>query len=347
MGLIVLPLLNSAGATSDVSTLGSPSVTISPISGPPGTQVTITVSNIPDISKEAYPYSDLYIYLPFSESFGSTVQSQCGGGDCFPIYTHYDAVNHDFAARTVTFTLFGTINPNPVYLNGLVNSVCDVVVNGKTDARYSTLCNTKDQPPGTYDIKLGWAEENAPQINHIVQTMQFVVTQPLPTPPTQVADNGNSVIQAYQNGQISQAEFESKLTALGWNQNEIRQALGTIGKLPQQLGAPAPDQMQQIQQGVQKAAQQANTPQVQTTQPATPVQTTQQITPQTTQQVTPVQTTQSILPDQTQQPQQTQVQDSPMQKNSWTMIAILASIAAAVAIGGSLFAIKRTHKVTN
>ena len=339
MGLIVLPLLNSAGATSDVSTLGSPSVTISPISGPPGTPITITVSNIPDISKEAYPYSDLYIYLPFSESFGSTVQSQCGGGDCFPIYTHYDAVNHDFATRTVTFTLFGTINPNPVYLNGQENSVCDVIVNGKTDARYSTLCNTKDQPPGTYDIKLGWAEENAPQINHIVQTIQFVVTPALPPPTTQVADNGNSVIQEYQNGEISQSEFQSKLTALGWNLDEIRQAMATIGKLPHQLGAPVPDQMQQIQQGVQKADQQANTMPVQTTQPTTPVQTTQQ--------VTPVQTTQSILPDQTQQPQQTQVQDSPMQKNSWAMIAILASIAAVVAIGGSLFVIKRTHKVTN
>ena len=335
MGLIVLPLLNSAGATSDDSTLCSPSVTISPISGPPGTPITITVSNIPDISKETYPYSDLYIYLPFSESFGTTVQSQCGGGDCFPIYTHYDAVNHDFGPRTVTFTLFGTINPNPVYLNGFENSVCDVVVNGKTVERYSTLCNTKDQPTGTYTIKLGWAEENAPQINSVVQTIQFAVTPALTPPPTQVADNGNSIIQAYQNGQISEAEFESKLSALGWNQDEIRQALATIGKLPHQLGAPVPDQMQQIQHGVQKAQEQATTT-VQTT--STPVQTTQ---PET-----PVQITDQ-LSKQTQPTQQSQPQVSPTQQNSWTMITILASVGAAVAIGGSLVTIKMKHKVTN
>ena len=334
IGLITLPLLNSVWATSAVSTLGRPNVTISPISGPPGTPITITVSNIPDISKEIYPYSDLYIYLPFSESFGTTVQSQCGGGDCFPIYTHYDAVNHDFGPRTVTFTLFGSINPNPVYLNGFENSVCDVVVNGKTVERYSTLCNTKDQPTGTYTIKLGWAEENAPQINSIVQTIQFTVTPALTPPPTQVADNGNSIIQAYQNGQISEAEFESKLSALGWNQDEIRQALATIGKLPHQLGAPVPDQMQQIQQGVQKAQEQATTVQtaptpVQTTQPETPVQITDQ------------------LSKQTQPTQQSQPQTSPTQQNSWTMITILASVGAAVAIGGSLVTIKMKHKVTN
>ena len=342
VGLIMLPLLNAVWATMDLSTLAGPNVTISPNSGPPGTPVTITISNIPDISKQSYPYTDLYIYLPFSESFGSTVQSQCGGTDCFPIYTHDDAVNNDFAARTVTFTIFGTINPKPVYLNGLENSVCDVIVNGNTAERYSTLCNTKDQPAGTYDIKLGWAEENAPQINHIVQTIQFVVTQPLPVPPTQVADNGNSVIQAYQDGQITQSEFESKLAALGWNQDEIRQAMATIGKLPQQLGAPVPDQMQQIQQGVQKAAAQANT---QTTPPVTPVQTTQ-TTVQTTQptlaaqQVAPVTTQPS--PVQTQQlPQQT------TQQISWTMITILAAMAAAIAVGGSLITIKMTRKVTN
>ncbi len=105
MGAMVLPLLNSVYATSDLSTLRSPQVTISPTSGPPGTQITITVSNIPDISKESYPYPDLYIYLPFSQSFGVTPQSQCGGGDCFPIYTHGEAVNHDFADRIITFSL--------------------------------------------------------------------------------------------------------------------------------------------------------------------------------------------------------------------------------------------------
>jgi hypothetical protein len=165
----------------------------------------------------------------------------------------------------------------------------------------------------------------------------------VPTPPTQVADNGNSIIQAYQDGQITQAEFESKLGALGWNQEQIRQALATIGKLPQQLGAPVPEQMQQIQQGVQKAAAQANQDQT----PVTPVQTTQPVTQgQTTQptlaaqQVAPVSTQSS--PVQTQQlPQQA------TQQISWQMITILAAMAVAIAVGGSLLTIKMTRKVTN
>jgi hypothetical protein len=331
----MLPLLNSAGATSDLSTLGRPDVTISPTSGPPGTPITITVSNIPDISEEAYPYTDLYIYLPFSDSFGTTMQSQCGGQDCFPIYTHYDAVNHDFADRTVTFTLFSTSNPSPVYLNGFENSVCDVVVNGKTAERYSTLCNAKDQPTGTYNIRLGWAEENAPQINYITQTIQFTVTPGSPPPPPQVADNGNSIIVAYQNGQISQSEFYSKLSALGWNLDEIRQAMAVIGKLPHQMGAPVPDEMQQIQQGIQKAVEQ-NSPTQQTAQPVTE-QTTQPTVPQT-----------EPVTIQTQPSSQVQTDLGPATNTgTWNMILIALCLGAAAALGASLFVIKSTRKVTN
>ncbi|HXX05994.1 MAG TPA: hypothetical protein VEJ68_04145, partial [Candidatus Bathyarchaeia archaeon] len=97
------------------------------------------------------------------------------------------------------------------------------------------------------------------------------------------------------------------------------------------------------QQGVAKAALQANTPTVQTQPPA---KTNQPVTPiQTAEQVTPVQTTQSIASDKAQLPQPP-VQSIPTQ-NSWTMIAALVSVAAAVAVGGSLLTIKLTHKVTN
>jgi hypothetical protein len=335
----MLPILSSACASSDFSTLGSPDVTITPTSGPPGTIITITVSNIPDISKVAYPYPDLYIYLPFSQPFGVTPQSQCGGEDCIPIYTHDNAVNHDFAERTITFSLFSTQNPSTVYLNGYENSVCDVTVNGKVLERYSTLCNAKDQPTGTHDIKFGWAEENAPQINYIVKTVQFTVTLGSPQPPPQVADNGNSIIQAYQNGEISQSQFYSKLTTLGWNPEQIRQALATIGKLPHQMGAPAPDQLQQIEQGIQKAAQQVNS------------QPTQQPTQQITQPISPEQTAESLAPYLTQQPLQSSPQlqtdsGSAPPNNSWTMITIASSVGAA-AIAGGFFAANKIRKVTN
>lgn len=342
--VILLPVFSSVWATTDLSTLGSPDITISPTAGPPGTNVTITISNIPDISKETYPYTDLYIYLPFSQSFGITPQSQCGGEDCFPIYTHDQATNHDFASRIVTFSLFSTVNPNPVYLDGFENSVCDVTVNGKTAERYSTLCNTKDQPTGTYDIKFAWAEENAPQINYVVKTVQFTVIPGSPPPAPQKVDNGNSIIQAYQNGQISESDFYNKLDALGWNSEQIRQALATIGKLPHQMGAPVPDELQQIQQGIQKATPQPNssstkqTPQ-QTIPPAQPT-----VQGQTAESLTPYKTQEPIQ----QQDKQVMPETNPHpQNNFWTMITIIASIGAASAICGSIFVARQTRKVTN
>src|SRR5437899_886335 len=176
MGLLFIPVISTAWATTDLSTLGSPYVTISPTSGPPGTKITVTVSNLPDISSEQYPYPELYIFLPFSQPFGVTLSSHCQGQDCFPIYTYNDALNHNTADRTLTFSLFSTHNPKPVYLNGLENSVCDVVMNAKTIERFSTLCNTKDEPTGTYQIKLAWALETDQDKIYPVKAVQFTVT---------------------------------------------------------------------------------------------------------------------------------------------------------------------------
>ena len=357
--IILLPIFGTAWAASDLSAIPSPGISISPTSGPPGTKITITVSDIPDISKETYPYPDLYIYLPFSQQFGVTPQSQCGGEDCFPIYTHGEAVNQDLADRTITFSLFSTANPNPVYLDGFENSICDVTVNGKTAERYSSLCNTKDQPPGTYEITFGWAEENAPQIKHVVKTVQFTVTPGYAQPVPQKTDNGNSIIEAYQNGEISESAFYSKLSTLGWSSSEIRQALATIGKLPHQTGAPVPDEMQQIQEGVQKESQQFNSPPVdQPPQITQGQQTTQQPAAEPVQQTRPVtgeQTAESLTPyklssSQQQPPKTVQTQggsDSGSQNDTWNIITIGASVGAASAIGGSIFVARYTRKVTN
>lgn len=261
-------------------------------------------------------------------------------------------MNHDFADRTVTFSLFSTSNPNSVYLNGLENTPCDVAVNGKTVERYSTLCNTKDQPQGTYNIQFAWVEENAPQIKYVVKTVQFTVTPGSAVPPPQKVDNGNSVLVAYQNGEISESEFYSKLSAMGWNTDEIRQALATIGKLPHQMGAPVPDEMQQIQLGVQKAAlQSSQQPALQVSQPQSPPP---QPAVQATQPVTEEQTADSLAPYKTEavqhpsQPAQTQPVQSPaLQNNFWTLVTIIASVGAASAVGGSIFVARHTRKVTN
>ena len=248
VGLIIIPLCYSAWATTDLATLGTPDVTISPSTGPPGTKITITVSNLPDTSKENYPYPDFYIYLPFSQSFGTPLSTHCNGQDCFPIYTHADALNHDFADRIITFSLPSINNPKPIVLNGFENSICDIFVNGKTAERFPSLCNTNDQPQGTYQIKLVWALETDVKQNDIVKTIPFTVTPAILLPSTEVADNGNIILKEYQNGTISQDQFYSKLREKGWNDEQIRQALAVLGKLPHQMGVIGPDSSLPISQ---------------------------------------------------------------------------------------------------
>lgn len=235
-------MLNSVWATTDLSTLGTPDVTISPpISGPPGTRITITISHIPDISKSIYPYPDLYIYLPFSQPFGTTLSSHCEGQDCFPVYTYNDAVNQDFTNRTITFSLPSTSNPAPVFLNGMENTVCDVTLNSKTIERFSTLCNTKVEPLGLYQIKLAWILESDLEQRYTVKTIPFIVTSQTLSPSSPVADNGNTLLREYQDGTISQTQFYTQLKSRGWTDEQIRQALAVIGKLPHQMGISGPD----------------------------------------------------------------------------------------------------------
>ncbi len=239
--LVILPI-SHAWAVTDLITLGSPTVSISSNTGAPGSLVTITVSHIPDISKTSYPYPDLYIYLPFSQPFGTAISSHCGGQDCFPIYTHDNAINQDLTNRTITFALPSTSNPKPVILNGLENTVCDVTINGKTVERFSTLCNTKNEPQGTYDIKIGWVLETDLDQKYTTNTIPFqVIGNPLQISSSPVADNGNTILKEYQNGTISQAQFYQDLRLRGWTDEQIRQALAVIGKLPHQMGVPGPD----------------------------------------------------------------------------------------------------------
>jgi hypothetical protein len=250
MILFIVPLYNSALATTDLTTLASPDITISPSTGSPGTTITITVSNLPDISNESYPYPDLYIYLPFSKPFGVSVSSHCGGEDCFPIYTYDDALKKNFADRTISFSLFSTNNPAPVFLNGYENSVCDVIINGKTVERFSTLCNTKEEPSGAYQIKLVWALESNLEQRSTAKTVQFSVISGSSPVPKQIAETGNAVIKKYQSGTINGTEFVNELRAIGWNDEQIRQALAVIGKLPHQMGSLGPDNTQDVLQDV-------------------------------------------------------------------------------------------------
>ena len=340
--ILVIPLYGSAWATTDLATLGSPDVTISPTSGPPGTEITITVSHLPDISKEAYPYPELYIYLPFSQPFGVTVPSHCDGQDCFPIYTHDDSSKQNFGDRTITFSLFSKNNPNPISDNGHVNTVCDVAVNNVVMQRYSTLCNTKDEPIGTYQIKLVWSLETNLEKSFTTKTVQFTVTPGSPSSPQQVAENGNTVIREYQDGKINGTEFVSKLRTLGWNDEQIRQALAVMGKLPHQMGSMGPDNTQTVLQQMNGAKNNTEKSSSVT------VENNTQQSPEPTI-VQNIESTKIQNTEPTTIPSAPSINDSnqfnspiPAQQNnsSWNFIIIGSSIAAVTVVGSVVFVFK-------
>ncbi len=339
--LFIIPLYDSVSATTDLSTLPSPHVTISPSSGPPGTPITITVSNLPDTSNEEYPYPDLYIYLPFSKSFGVTVSSHCDGEDCFPIYTHDDALKRNFANRHISFSLFSTNNPSPTFLNGYENSVCDVIINGNTVERFSTLCNTKDEPTGTYEIKLVWAIETNLEQRNITKTVQFTVTPGSSPLPAQVAETGNTVIKKYQNGTINSTEFVNELRALGWNDEQIRQAIAVIGKLPHQMGSLGPDNTQNVIQGMNTNMNTSKQNYVQPSPPQLPENNTQQAQKQISVPSQPKEDY-SAKPNSSSMPYQTNIAPAPSQNSSmpdYTIVGLL--IVGAAIIVSVIFIFKK------
>jgi len=337
--LIVIPLCGYAWATTDLTTLGAPDVTVTPSIGPPSTMITITVSHLPDISKETYPYPDLYIYLPFSQPFGITVPSHCGGEDCFPIYTYSDALKQNFENKTITFSLFSTNNPNPIFLNGYENSICDIVLNGKTIQRYSTLCNTKDEPTGTYQIKLVWALESDLEQRYTTKTVQFTVTPGSPSAPPPIAENGNTVIKEYQNGTITGTEFENKLRALGWNDEQIRQALAVIGRLPHQMGGSGPDHTPEVLQQVngQNSTMKTSSPIV--------ANNTQKIVESTTVPTQPI-TNSPKENSSLSTPQQISPQTIPQNSSTWNNIAIAIAVGTAGVVASAAFVVKKARKRT-
>lgn len=344
IGLGAIPLCSVVWATTDLGTLGSPHVTISPTSGPPGTKITVTISNIPNISKTSYPYPDLYIYLPFSQPFGTTLTSHCGGQDCFPIYTHDDALNQDSADRIITFSLPSTNNSKPVFLDGFENSVCDVTVNGKILERFSTLCNTKDEPQGLYQIKLAWILESDSEQSYTTQTIPFFVTPGISPSEGPVADNGDTILKQYQNGTISEAQFYAKLKTRGWTDEQVRQALAVIGKLPHQMGVSGPDDKLSLNQTNSSANSADITSQTNITKPEikldniTKVNTTKIKTEQGNATL-PIKQNSST----TKQVQNNSIVQPPQNDSMWNGIIIGLSIAAAAIMAGVTIFVK-THR---
>jgi hypothetical protein len=234
---------------------GRPDITVTPLSGPPGTEIEIQVTNMPPPPDEHDPRVEFFVYLPFITALGAAGANNCDGENCFPLYS-FDEINDDkVAAKTITFTLFSTQNPKPTIQNGQWESVCDIRVNGKTIARYGTVCNGVDQPLGEYEMKFGWGIQSS-ELYDVREIVTFTVTE-MPVETEQESQNPDDIVfEKYKNGEITEAEFEKQLSELGYDAEGIRKAKALLGKLPHQQGTYSPEQKAAIEEGIKKAEEQ-------------------------------------------------------------------------------------------
>ena len=219
--------------------LQMPKITMSPSSGQPGTEVEITITKMPPVPENTDPRVEFFVYLPFVSAIGNNVPNNCEGSSCFALYSFEEIGQDKLAPKTIAFTLFSTTNKVPVTQAGLRESVCDLKVNGVTIERYSETCTDIDQPPGDYQIKFGWGIQSS-DLFDVRETLTFTVLEKQFVPEVRQVDKDEIIIEEFQTGKISEKEFQEKLAAVGYDEEEIRQATALIGRLPHQEGTQTP-----------------------------------------------------------------------------------------------------------
>jgi len=207
-----------------------PKIEMQPNSGPPGTEVTITVSNFIPVPENTDPRMEFYMTLPFFE-FTGNVASNCDGGYCHTVYSFDEIRNENLATKEITFTLFSEQNPEPTTAKGNLVTDCDVRVNDEIVKSFGYACNGKDTAPGEYEIDFGWAIPSSDKFDWS-KTLTFTVTEPSPAReshlPGRTADFSIADIELlftqYEIGLVSTTEFEQKLKSVGWDDNAIHRA---------------------------------------------------------------------------------------------------------------------------
>lgn len=237
--------------------LGTPVIIVSPASGPPGTEITITVKNMPPVPKDSDPRLEFYVYLPFVTALGSNnVANNCNDEHCFPLYSFEEIDSDKLAPKTIKFALFSKDNPKATVQGGFQESVCDVQVNEKTIERYGTICTEKDQPVGNYDIKFAWGIQRSGSFD-VIKTVTFAVTEKGTQVVQKSEDTDEKLMDQYKNGKITEEQFDAAMQKLGYDEQGLRRAKAIIGMLPHQQGEYSPEQKQAIEEGVLKAEQKA------------------------------------------------------------------------------------------
>jgi predicted secreted protein with PEFG-CTERM motif len=219
--------------------LQMPTITMSPTSGQPGTEIEIKVSDMPSAPDDIDPRIEFFVYLPFVSVIGSNVPNNCAGENCFALYSFDEVGENKFAPKTITFTLFSSTNPKPIVNAGWMESVCDIKINGVTTERFGKACIDLDQPLGDYEIKFGWGIELSDRYD-IRKILTFTVLEKDFVPEQRQQDEDEFVIEQFKEGLISESEFKKRLAELGYDPEEVRQAQSLIGKLEHQEGFQTP-----------------------------------------------------------------------------------------------------------
>lgn len=236
--------------------LGVPDISVSPISGPPGTEITITVKGMPLAPEGHDPRIEFFAYAPFVTALGDNVANNCNGEHCFPVYS-FDEINDDkLAPKTIKFSLFSTDNPKATIQGGFQESVCDVIIDGKTIERYGTVCHTMDQPLGDYEIKFAWGIQGSDKFD-IIKTVTFTVTEKGTEIVEATQNPDEALMESYDKGEITEQEFDDAMRELGYDDDAIRKSKALLGKLPHQQGEFAPEQKEAVLEGIEKAEEQA------------------------------------------------------------------------------------------
>jgi len=245
MILLIIPISNISSiygqSEFDTAAMGiqMPTITMSPSSGPPGTEIEIKVTAMPSFPENIDPRMEFFVYLPFVSAIGSNVQGKCASESCFALYSFDEVGQNKFAPKTITFTLFSSTNQKPVVESGYMKSVCDLKINGQTTERYGKPCIDLDQPVGDYEIKFGWGIELS-DLYDVRKTLNFTVVEKEFVPEVREQDKDELLMEQLLAGEISEKEFQEKLAELGYDDEEIRQATALIGKLPHQVGDQTP-----------------------------------------------------------------------------------------------------------
>jgi predicted secreted protein with PEFG-CTERM motif len=239
-----------AQSSFDSKTLGleMPTITMTPIYGTPSTEAEISIENMPAIPKDLDPRIEFFVFLPFFLPLnGDNVSQTCDGEKCFPLYTFDEIQQGKLPSKKITFTLFGKQNPKPIVEGGLVQTVCDLKINGKTVERFGHACNEKDQPAGEYQVKFGWGIQQS-GVSDMRETRVFTVINELQTKEIEVGNLDDALIQEFRSGLITVAQFQNGLEQLDYSDQDIHQTKALLHLLEHQFNALSSDDRKKITQ---------------------------------------------------------------------------------------------------